>query len=118
MGKKTFGLILAGFAAGAINGLFGGGGGIILIPLLSLLANIEDTDIFQSSVAIILPICLVSLVSGAFTSDIPWRNAMPWLISGTVGGYAAVRWGKKIPVLWLHTGLGIMIIYGGIRYLC
>lgn len=110
--------MVAGFAAGTINGMFGGGGGMVLIPLLTLLSGIEESDLFQSSVAIILPICLVSLVTSAFTSEIPWRDSIPWLLSGMVGGYLAVKWGKKIPVLWLHRGLGAMILYGGIRYLC
>ena len=118
MKNKKLGMIIAGLAAGTVNGLFGGGGGMILIPLLCLLSKIDDAAIFQSSVAIILPICLVSLVASAFSAPIPWRDSIPWLLSGTIGGYAAVRWGKKIPVLWLHRGLGAMIIYGGIRYLC
>lgn len=113
--KKT-GMVAAGLAAGAVNGLFGGGGGMVLIPLLTLLSGMEDSALFQSSVAIILPICLVSLFSGGIT-NIPWADSVPWLISGTVGGFLAVKLGKKIPVLWLHRGLGAMILYGGIRYL-
>lgn len=110
--------MVAGFAAGAINGMFGGGGGMVLIPLLTLLSGIEESDLFQSSVAIILPICLVSLATSAFTAEIPWQSSIPWLLSGTVGGFLAAKWGKKMPVLWLHRGLGAMILYGGIRYLC
>lgn len=112
------GVCLAGLAAGAVNGLFGGGGGMVLIPLLSLLTEQEDQNIFGSSVAIILPICLVSLAATALTGTVAWRNALPWLPGSAIGGYLAVKWGKKIPALWLHRGLGILIICGGVRYLC
>ena len=34
MSKNLMGGILAGLCAGAVNGLFGAGGGMVLIPLL------------------------------------------------------------------------------------
>ena len=37
--RKLTGPILAGFGAGAVNGLFGIGGGMVLIPLLTLLTD-------------------------------------------------------------------------------
>ena len=51
---QILGLILAGFAAGCVTGLFGGGGGMVLVPLLSLTALGEDS-VFPSSIAVILP---------------------------------------------------------------
>ena len=111
---KFVGPILAGFGAGAVNGLFGIGGGMILIPLLSLFTDWEDEKIFASSLSIILPICIVSLVS---SQTIAWGDALPWLPGSALGGVLAGIWGKNIPVKWLHRGLGIFIIWGGLRYL-
>ena len=118
MRNRKLGLILAGAAAGAVNGLFGGGGGMVLIPLLSFSNISNDRNVFDSSIAIILPICVITLITTSFTQPIPWTESVPWMIGGTIGGYLATKWGKKIPVLWLHKGLGILILYGGIRYLC
>ena len=112
---KYMGHVLAGLGAGAVNGLFGAGGGMVLIPLLRLLTDLEDREIFASSLAIILPICLVSL---AASPVIPWREALPYLIGSALGGAAAGIWGRRIPAKWLHRGLGILIIWGGLRYLC
>lgn len=117
MGKKRLGLTAAGVCAGAVNGLFGAGGGMILVPLLGLLTNMEDRDIFPSSISIILPICLVSLTVTALTGTIAWAEAFPYLIGSALGGFAAGLWGRKIPTVWLHRGLGLLIIWGGIRYL-
>ena len=107
--------LLAGLSAGIINGLLGGGGGMILVPILSQFALIDESEIFPSSVAIILPICIVSLL---FSTQIPLSEVIPYLTGSLIGGIAAGITGKKIPVLWLHRGLGALIIYGGIRYLC
>lgn len=119
MKKGTVGaMALAGFCAGAVNGLFGAGGGMVLVPLLTLLTNLGDQEIFPASLSIILPICLVSLAVTALHFPIPWAEAIPYLIGSAAGGFAAGLWGRKIPVKWLHRGLGILIIWGGIRYLC
>ena len=62
---------LAGTAAGIINGLFGAGGGMVLVPLLTLLTDLEDREIFPASVSIMLPMCLVSLCISAFNQPLP-----------------------------------------------
>ena len=114
-GKRLWGMVLAGACAGAVNGLLGAGGGMLLVPMLSAFTCLREEEIFPSSVAIIAPICVVSLL---LTRDIAWAESVPFLLGSAVGGLLAGLWGKKIPTLWLHRGLGILIIWGGIRYLC
>lgn len=116
--KKYTGILLAGALAGMVNGLFGAGGGMVLVPLLTMLTPLEDDQIFPASVSIILPICFVSLTVTAVTGEIPWKPSLPYLAGSTAGGILAGLWGQKIPVLWLHRGLGILILWGGLRYLC
>lgn len=115
---KYAGIAVAGALAGAVNGLFGAGGGMVLVPLLTLLTNLADEAIFPASISIILPVCLVSLTVTAFTGEIAWAQSFPYLIGSAAGGILAGIWGRKIPVLWLHRGLGILILWGGFRYLC
>lgn len=117
MDKKNLGLMLAGLLAGMVNGLFGAGGGMVLVPLLSLLTDLEDREIFPSSISIILPICLVTLTVTILSGTAPWAEALPYLPGSALGGLAAGLWGKKIPTVWLHRGLGILILWGGLRYL-
>lgn len=116
--RNYLGIALAGMGAGIVNGLFGAGGGMVLVPLLSMLSDLEDDEIFSSSIAIILPICLVSLTITGSQYGIPWSDALPYLVGSAAGGILAGLFGQKIPVVWLHRGLGIMIVWGGIRYLC
>ena len=116
--KKNLGLIIAGFSAGAINGVFGAGGGMILVPMLTMLAQIDDEDIFSTSVAIIFPICITSLIVSPGLNNLPLGSAWPYMLAAIPGGLLAGRFNKKIPVKWLHRGLGVLILAGGIRYLC
>lgn len=115
---KQFPTLLAGAAAGILNGLFGGGGGMVLVPLLDRGAHIPQEQIFPSSVSIILPISLISLGMHAISAPLPWEQAWPYLIGSAIGGIAAGILGKRIPLKWLHRGLGCLILWGGIRYLC
>ena len=115
--KSFLFMCLAGAGAGIINGLFGAGGGMLLIPLLSLLTDLDDSEIFPASISIILPICLVSLWISAASQDIPWGTALPYLIGSAAGGVLAGVFGRKIPTKWLHRVLGILILWGGVRYL-
>ena len=110
--------VTAGALAGAVNGLFGAGGGMVLVPLLSRVPDLEEEEIFPSSVAIILPVCLVSLGLSACASALPWKEALPYLAGSAAGGILAGIFGKRIPTLWLHRILGLLILWGGIRYLC
>jgi len=115
--NKWLGLALAGVTAGAVNGLFGAGGGMVLVPLLTLLTDIRDEDIFPSSISILMPICVVSLSFGAANGIFALKEALPYLIGGAGGGIIAGLIGKKIPTVWLHRLLGALILWGGIRYL-
>lgn len=115
--KRKIGSILAGAAAGIVNGLFGAGGGMVLIPLLERTEDFSNQELFSSSIAIILPICVVSLMASTGKA-IPWSDAWPFLLGAVPGGILAGLLGKRIPTLWLHRALGILILYGGVRYLC
>ena len=116
--KERSAYILAGACAGAVTGLFGGGGGMILVPLLCALTRLEDEKIFPTSVSIILPVCITAVLTQAAHSALPLRQALPYLFGSAAGGVGAGLIGDRIPTKWLHRFLGIMILWGGVRYLC
>ncbi|MGM9661140.1 MAG: TSUP family transporter [Faecousia sp.] len=116
--RNRLGMIIAGACAGTVAGLFGAGGGLVLVPLLTLLTGIEESSVFSSSLSIILPICVVCLTVTLLTGSVALQPALPYLLGSAVGGVCAGVWGHRIPVIWLHRGLGLLILWGGYRYLC
>lgn len=115
--KSNWGLILAGSCAGAVAGLFGAGGGMVLVPLLAAWGGLKEEEIFPASLSVILPVCLVCLSVTAWISGLPWNDSFPYLIGSAAGGVGAGILSKRIPVIWLHRLLGVLILWGGFRYL-
>lgn len=114
---RKWGSVLSGAAAGAANGLFGAGGGMLLVPLLSRTTELEQKNCFACSVCIILPLSLVSsgvywLRGGQFAME-----SVPYLIGGAIGGVIAGLVLKRLPTLWLHRIFGAVILWGGLRLL-
>jgi len=115
--SSRFFLIAAGICAGAVNGLLGAGGGMILVPLLTAASCLQEDEVFPASVCIILPLCIVSLCLSAW-EPLPFSQTVTYLLGSILGGLIAGKWGKNIPTLWLHRILGCLILWGGIRNLC
>ncbi len=113
--KQMFGAAAAGSCAGVLNGLFGGGGGMLLIPMLRKSAGLEEEALFPTSVSVMLPVSVLSL---ALTDlPLPWADAWPYLLGSAAGGILVGLLGRKIPTLWLHRMFGALIVFGGVRYL-
>ena len=113
---RYFYCTLAGFLAGAVTGLFGAGGGMVLVPLLTLLVKLPEEEVFPASVSIIAPICIICILMSENT--ISWQQVLPYLLGSCIGGIAAGLTGDRIPTVWLHRILGAFILWGGFRYLC
>ena len=108
---------LAGLCAGVLNGLFGAGGGMVLVPLLGLFTDADDQTLFSCNVIILFPICIISLLFAQGWRNFDFLTALPYLSGSLAGGILAGIYGKRIPGQWLHRVLGVLILWGGIRYL-
>ena len=109
--------LLAGLAAGFVNGFFGAGGGMVLVPLLIWLVGLPDKLAFSSAISIILPLCVVSLVIYGRHDMLPLSDALPYLLGGAGGGVLAGLWFRKVSARVLHIALGLLSLFGGTRLL-
>jgi hypothetical protein len=108
---------VTGGLAGIATGLFGGGGGMVLVPLLMGLCGLEAKDSFAVSVAVIAPLCLVSAGVYALGGNLPWSEALPYLLGGAAGGVIGGVTFRKVPGEVLKKGFSLLLLYGGIRCL-
>ena len=106
---------LAGGLAGVANGLFGGGGGSVLVPLLTGYCRLDQRKAFATSVAVILPLCALSAAIYLFRGGLDLVTALPYLVGGAAGGWAGGKWFKGVKMPWLRRAFGLLLIYGGVR---
>lgn len=112
------GLLLRGAAAlaGLVNGIFGGGGGMVLLPGLRY-CGVEEKTAFATCVAVIWPMCAVSSVVAAVQGALPLGEVLPYLTGGTLGGIVGARLFGKVEGKWLRYLFGGFVLYGAWRYL-
>lgn len=108
-------LLAAGTAAGVLNGLFGAGAGMVLVPLLTHWCGLEPRTACATSVAIVTPLCLISALAflatgGAFSKDALW-----YALGGLIGGTASGLLLGRIPVQWLLRLFGALMMLAGLR---
>lgn len=107
--------MVIGGLGGLANGLFGSGGGLFLVPLLTKWTKLPQRHAFATSVAIILPLSLVSACYALFQGTFSLSTAWPYLLGGTLGGLLSGKIFHKIPLTLLRRAFGLLIIYGGVR---
>jgi len=108
---------VAGGLAGIANGFFGGGGGMVLVPLLTARCGLDQRRAFATSVAIILPLCALSSVIYLFRGGLDLAVALPYLAGGLAGGFLGGRLFQKLNMDWLRRAFALLILYGGFKSL-
>ena len=116
-GGKSLRYLLSGALAGVVNGLFGGGGGSVFVPLLTGYCGLSQRKAFATSVAVILPLCALSVCVYLRRGGLDVGTALPYLIGGTAGGWAGGTWFRGVKLPWLKRVFGLLLIYGGVRSL-
>ena len=108
-------VLLTGALAGFVNGFFGAGGGMLVVPLLIVLVGLADKQAFSSAISIILPLTIVSLVIYAKNGALDIKAALPYLLGGAAGGVLAGKLFGRVKADWLRRAFGVLILYGGVR---
>jgi uncharacterized membrane protein YfcA len=97
-------ILVVGVLAGLLAGLFGVGGGILIVPGLVMAAHMPQRLAHGTSLAAVVPISIASLITYAAHDNVDWAVAV-WLAIGAVGG--AVLGTRLLHVL-PHRTLGFL----------
>ena len=110
-------LRLAGAAAGLVNGVFGGGGGMVMAPLLTGWCGSEQKRALATCAGVILPFCVLSAAIYVARGGFDWPAALPYLIGGGIGGAVGGLLFRKVSNTVLRRVFALFLLYGGVRYL-
>ena len=88
---------VSGALAGAVNGVFGGGGGMVLAPLLGSWCRVEEKRALANCVATILPCCVLSGGVYLLRTGLDWGMALPYLLGAWPGASWAASCSQRSP---------------------
>lgn len=111
----TFKIIMIGLATGLCNGLFGSGGGTILVPSMVFLLGMEDHKAHATAILVILPLTMLSTVIYLKNSFVDWPVTLRVISGGLVGSIIGARLLNKIPPSVLRKIFGAFMIVAAIR---
>lgn len=113
--RKLFS-VLTGVGAGIANGLFGGGGGMIVVPMLTYLLKYPTKSAHATAILIILPL---SIVSGLFYVAFGVRVSviLPVLFGVLAGGVLGAFLLSKLSNKWVSVIFSILMAAAGVKML-
>jgi len=109
------GVLLAGMLAGIASGLFGIGGGVILVPILGLLLGFSQHRAQGTSlVALIPPTGLLAVMAYAKSDYVSWKIGLLLIPGVFLGGIAGGALARKIPAARMRRIFAVLIFMLGI----
>ncbi len=113
--KQKFILIFSGAIIGLINGFFGGGGGMICVPILQKVLSLDAKQSHATAIMVIFPLSLMSAfvyVINGFISSFPLLTVGLGVVSGGIVGAFAL---KFLPPKAIRLIFAIIMFAGGIK---
>lgn len=112
---KTSTVVLVGLAAGLLSGMFGVGGGILIVPGLVLIAKMDQRIAHGTSLAAVLPISMASLLTYWTQGKVDWPVGF-WLAVGAVtGALLGTKLLHVLPHRTLALGFSALLIVTAVR---
>ena len=102
-----------GLVAGLLSGMFGVGGGVIIVPALVLLVGMAQKRASNTSLAVIVPVAVVGIISYAVSGHLNVTAWVPGLIlgaGGVLGSLIGARLLPRVPVPVLQLGFAALLV--------
>ena len=108
--RQTFAILAVGSAVGFLTGLFGVGGGFIIVPALTLVLRFKMPEAVGTSLLVITVNTLVALTARGGPGAVEWSIAVPFTIAALVGVGVGVRTADRLPASLLMRYFAILLV--------
>lgn len=105
--------IMIGLLAGLLSGMFGVGGGTVIVPLLVLVLHFDQRLAAGTSLAAIVPTATVGVISYAVHGSVAWIPALILAAGAVVGAQIGTRLLPRISqtvLRWAFVGFLVLVI--------
>jgi len=104
-------LILIGAIGGVLSGAFGVGGGIIMIPLLTTMAKLDQRRASATSLVAIIPAAIVGTVTYGLAGHLDVVAAVLIAAGGVAGSFVGTRLLHRLSLGWLRwLFIGLLVL--------
>jgi uncharacterized protein len=113
--KRFFFIFLMAFGVGLAGGLFGVGGGVLLVPMLVVLFGYDQhTAQGTSLVAMVPPTGLLAFLNYATAGEVNWTAGL-WIMPGVFfGAMAGTRLAHKLSAGGLRRVVAVLVFAIGL----
>lgn len=106
-----------GLAGGLLSGVFGIGGGLIIVPALVAFAGFSLTGAAGTTLAaLLLPVGALGAMEYWRTGQVDLRAAGLIALGLLVGAYLGARVGLSLPTAVVQRAFGLLLLGVGIRF--
>jgi uncharacterized membrane protein YfcA len=102
--------ILLGFAAGAVGGMLGVGGGILFVPALSLLLGQNHLEAEATSLLAIIPVAVVGAWRQQGYGNVQWRDGITLGVLSAGGAVGGAVIANNVPERGLEIGFACVVL--------
>lgn len=106
---------IGGIISGFCNGLFGSGGGTIIVPFLEIFLKLDPKKSHATAILIIFVFTLVSLGFYGFSGKLDFSLALKVSIGGVIGGLIGAKLLNKLAFSSIHKIFGGFMIIAAVR---
>jgi uncharacterized membrane protein YfcA len=112
-------VVAAGTGIGFLTGLFGVGGGFVIVPALTLLLGLNMPEAIGTSLLVIAINSAAALTARAAATTIDWGIALPFTLAAIVGVLAGKGVGQRLDaqrsLRWFAALLVAVAVFTAIR---
>ena len=108
---------IIGLVSGVASGLFGVGGGIVMVPAMMFFMTMDIKRAVGTSLAVIIPTALMGSFKHLQQGNLDWRVALSLAPMAIIGGYAGAWLTTQISSANLKRAFGGFLVLVGCRLL-
>ena len=108
-------VIVAGVAGGLLSGLFGVGGGIVMVPIFVFWLGLDTKRAITTSLVAIIPIAVFGAAGYAVGGAVAWLIGLAVGLGSIAGGQIGARLLPWVPVPGLQVAFALLLGYSAFR---
>ena len=107
--------LIVGLLAGVLAGMFGVGGGFLMVPLYVLWIGLDQRRSHATSLAAVLPIAVAGAIGYSASDYVDWNAVAALLVGSIFGALYGVKLLGQVSLKFLQMGFAVLLYLSAMR---